>query len=94
MMPRADTQRLAGIGCRDWPWRMARLCRHYAAARYSSLTQIDRTNAKNICTSFGGGGRPDHTIEDDNPRIGRTFGNESAPLMAAGILFTALHNRK
>lgn len=60
----------------------------YAAARYSPLTQINRTNAKNLTVAWRWKS-PDHAIKDGNPRIGPTRTNESTPLMIGGTLYTS-----
>jgi glucose dehydrogenase len=55
-------------------------------ARYSPLTQIDRTHAKDLRVVWRWK-LPDHASKDANPRIGPTFANESTPLMVGGTLF-------
>jgi quinoprotein glucose dehydrogenase len=60
----------------------------YAAARYSPLTQIDRTNAKDLRVAWRWKS-PDHAVKDGNPKIGPTRANESTPLMIDGTLFTS-----
>lgn len=55
-------------------------------ARYSPLTQIDRTHAKDLRVVWRWKS-PDHASKDANPRIGPTFANESTPLMVGGTLF-------
>ena len=60
----------------------------YAAARYSPLTQIDRTNAKDLHVAWRWKS-PDHAIKDGNPKVGPTRANESTPLMVGGTLYTS-----
>src|SRR5215475_15255097 len=60
----------------------------HAAARYSPLAQIDRTNAKDLRVVWRWKS-PDHVIKDGNPRIGPTRANESTPLMIGGTLYTS-----
>jgi len=60
----------------------------HAAARYSPLTQIDRTNAKDLHIAWRWKS-PDHTIKDGNPKVGPTRANESTPLMIGGTLYTS-----
>src|SRR6266436_3351108 len=55
----------------------------YAAARYSPLTQIDRSNAKDLHVAWRWKS-PDHAIKDGNPKVGPTKANESTPLMVGG----------
>jgi len=58
----------------------------YAATRYSPLTQIERTNAKDLHVAWRWKS-PDHAIKDGNPKIGPTRANESTPLMVGGTPF-------
>lgn len=60
----------------------------YAAARYSPLAQIDRTNAGRLRVLWRWKS-PDHAIKDGNPGIGPTRANESTPLMIGGTLYTS-----
>jgi quinoprotein glucose dehydrogenase len=60
----------------------------YAATRYSPLTQIERTNAKDLHVAWRWKS-PDQAIKDGNPKIGRTRANESTPLMVGGTLYTS-----
>ena len=60
----------------------------YAAARYSPLSQIDRTNAKDLRVVWRWKS-PDHTIKDRNSKVGPTHANESTPLMVDGTLYTS-----
>jgi quinoprotein glucose dehydrogenase len=60
----------------------------YAAARYSPLTQIGRTNAKDLHVDWRWKS-PDHAIKDGNPKVGPTRANESTPLMVGGTLYTS-----
>ena len=60
----------------------------YAAARYSPLTQIDRSNAKDLHVAWRWKS-PDEAIKDGNPKVGPTRANESTPLMVGGVLYTS-----
>ena len=60
----------------------------YAAARYSPLAQIDRSNAKDLRVVWRWKS-PDHAIKDGNPKIGPTRANESTPVMVGGTLYTS-----
>jgi len=60
----------------------------YAAARYSPLTQIDRSNAKDLHVAWRWKS-PDMAIKDGNPKVGPTRANESTPLMVGGTLYTS-----
>ena len=60
----------------------------YAAARYSPLAQINRTNAKDLRVVWRWKS-PDHAIKDGNPKVGPTRANESTPLMISGTLYTS-----
>ena len=60
----------------------------YAAARYSPLTQIDRTNAKNLHVAWRWKS-PDQAVKDANPKVGPSRANESTPLMVGGVLYTS-----
>ncbi len=59
-----------------------------AAARYSPLTQIDRTNAGNLHIAWRWKS-PDQAVRDANPAVGPSFANESTPLMIGGVLYTS-----
>src|SRR3979490_63854 len=52
----------------------------YAAARYSPLTQIDSTNAKDLHIAWRWKS-PDMAIKEAKPSVGPSFANESTPLM-------------
>ncbi len=60
----------------------------YAAAHYSPLTQIDRSNAKNLHIVWRWKS-PDVAIQEADPEIGPSFANESTPLMVGGVLYTS-----
>jgi quinoprotein glucose dehydrogenase len=60
----------------------------YAAARYSPLTQIDRSNAKDLHVVWRWKS-PDMAIKEANPKVGPTRANESTPLMIGGTLYTS-----
>ena len=60
----------------------------YAAAHYSPLAQIDRTNAKDLHIAWRWRS-PDQAIHEANPAAGPSFVNELTPLMVAGVLYTS-----
>src|SRR5664279_6137846 len=60
----------------------------YAASRYSPLTQIDPTNAKDLRIAWRWKS-PDQPIKAAKPLIGPSFANESTPLMIGGTLYTS-----
>ena len=60
----------------------------YAAARYSPLAQIDRSNARDLHIAWHWMS-PDQAIKDAKPQIGPSFANESTPLMIGGTLYTS-----
>src|ERR1700722_9773813 len=60
----------------------------YAASRYSPLTQIDRTNAKDLHVAWRWKS-PDMAIRQANPGIGPSYANESTALMVGGGLYTS-----
>lgn len=60
----------------------------YAATRYSPLTQIDRSNAKNLHIAWRWKS-PDMAIREARPGVGPSFANESTPLMVGGVLYTS-----
>jgi quinoprotein glucose dehydrogenase len=60
----------------------------YASARYSPLTQIDRTNAKDLHVAWRWKS-PDQAIKEANPEVGPSRANESTPLMIGGTLYTS-----
>ena len=60
----------------------------YAASRYSPLTQIDRTNAKNLHVAWRWKS-PDMAVKEANPSVGPSAANESTPLMVGGVLYTS-----
>jgi quinoprotein glucose dehydrogenase len=60
----------------------------YAASRYSPLTQIDRTNAKDLHVAWRWKS-PDMATRQANPGIGPSYANESTPLMVGGVLYTS-----
>ena len=59
-----------------------------AAAHYSPLTQINRTNARDLHIAWRWKS-PDRAIRDADPTIGPSFANESTPLMVGGVLYTS-----
>lgn len=60
----------------------------YAASRYSPLTQIDSTNAKNLHIAWRWKS-PDMAIKEAKPAVGPSMANESTPLMVGGVLYTS-----
>jgi quinoprotein glucose dehydrogenase len=60
----------------------------YAAARYSPLTQIDRTNAKGLHIAWRWKS-PDMAVWAGRPDTGQSVMNESTPLMVGGVLYTS-----
>src|SRR5215475_9699979 len=68
--------------------RGLRIAGTYAAARYSPLTQIDSTNAKNRRVVWRWKS-PDHAIKDGNSKVGPTRFNESTPLKIGDTLYTS-----
>src|SRR6202142_1686214 len=60
----------------------------YAASRYSPLTQIDRTNAKDLHIAWRWKS-PDMATRQANLGIGPSYANESTPLMVGGVLYTS-----
>ena len=60
----------------------------YAAARYSPLAQIDRSNAKGLHVAWRWKS-PDMAIKEAKPSVGPSFANESTPLMIGGVLYTS-----
>src|SRR5262252_10848896 len=83
-IPGALPDAAAALSRGEWPAYAGT----YAAARYSPLTQIDRTNAKDLHIAWRWKS-PDHTIKDGNPKVGPTRANESTPLMIGGTLYTS-----
>jgi quinoprotein glucose dehydrogenase len=84
VIPGASPDSTAALSRGEWPAYAGT----YAAARYSPLTQIDRTNAKDLRVAWRWRS-PDHAIKDGNPRIGPTRANESTPVMIDGTLYTS-----
>ncbi len=60
----------------------------YGSARYSPLTQIDRSNAKELHVAWRWKS-PDQAVKDANPKVGPSRANESTPLMVGGTLYTS-----
>jgi quinoprotein glucose dehydrogenase len=60
----------------------------YAAARYSPLTQIDRSNAKSLRIAWRWKS-PDRAVWERRPDSGQSVMNESTPLMVGGVLYTS-----
>jgi quinoprotein glucose dehydrogenase len=83
-VPGALPESAAALSRGEWPAYAGT----YAAARYSPLAQIDRSNAKGLHIAWRWKS-PDHAIKDDNPKVGPTRANESTPLMVGGMLYTS-----
>jgi quinoprotein glucose dehydrogenase len=83
-IPGASSDSTAALSRGEWPAYAGT----YAAARYSPLTQIDRTNAKDLRVAWRWKS-PVHLVKYFNPKIGPTRANESTPLMIDGTLYTS-----
>ena len=83
-IPGAQAESSAAMAEGEWPAYAGT----YAAARYSPLTQIDRSNAKDLHVAWRWKS-PDQAIKDANPTVGPSFANESTPLMIGGTLYTS-----
>jgi quinoprotein glucose dehydrogenase len=83
-IPGALPESTAALARGEWPAYAGT----YAAARYSPLTQIDPTNAKDLHVAWRWKS-PDMAIRAANPGIGPSYANESTPLMIGGVLYTS-----
>jgi quinoprotein glucose dehydrogenase len=83
-IPGALPDAAAALSRGEWPTYAGT----YAAARYSPLAQIDRTNAKDLHVVWRWKS-PDNAIKEGNSQIGPTRANESTPLMIGGTLYTS-----
>ena len=83
-IPGALPDSTAALSRGEWPAYAGT----YAAARYSPLAQIDRTNAKDLRVVWRWKS-PDHAIKDSNPKVGPTRANESTPVMVGDTLYTS-----
>ena len=83
-IPGAEAESTKALARGEWPAYAGT----YASARYSPLTQIDRTNAKNLHIAWRWKSL-DQAIKDANPTVGPSFANESTPLMVGGTLYTS-----
>jgi quinoprotein glucose dehydrogenase len=83
-IPGALPESTAALARGEWPAYAGT----YAAARYSPLTQIDRSNARNLHVAWRWKS-PDQEIKEANPKVGPTRANESTPLMVGGVLYTS-----
>ena len=83
-IPGALPDATAALSRGEWPAYAGT----YAAARYSPLAQIDRTNAKDLHIVWRWKS-PDDAIKHGNSQIGPTRANESTPLMIGGTLYTS-----
>jgi quinoprotein glucose dehydrogenase len=84
VIPGAQADSSAALAKGEWPAYGGT----YAAARYSPLAQIDRTNAKDLHIAWRWRS-PDQAIRETNPAVGPSFVNESTPLMVDGVLYTS-----
>ena len=83
-IPGAQAESTQALAQGEWPAYAGT----YAAARYSPLTQIDRSNAKDLHIAWRWKS-PDMAIKEANPQVGPSFSNESTPLMVGGTLYTS-----
>src|SRR5437762_10309218 len=83
-IPGALAESSAALAKGEWPAYAGT----YAAARYSPLAQIDRTNARDLHIAWRWKS-PDQAVKDANPTVGPSFANESTPLMVGGTLYTS-----
>jgi quinoprotein glucose dehydrogenase len=83
-IPGAEAESTKALARGEWPAYAGA----YASARYSPLTQIDRSNAKDLHIAWRWKS-PDQAIKDANPQVGPSFANESTPLMIGGTLYTS-----
>jgi len=84
VIPGALPESMSALSRGEWPAYAGT----HAAARYSPLAQIDRTNARDLHVVWRWKS-PDHVIKDVNPRVGPTRANESTPLMIGATLYTS-----
>jgi quinoprotein glucose dehydrogenase len=83
-IPGAQAESSNALARGEWPAYAGT----YASARYSPLTQIDRSNAKDLHVVWRWKS-PDMAIKEANPKVGPTRANESTPLMVGGTLYTS-----
>jgi quinoprotein glucose dehydrogenase len=83
-IPGALTESAQALSQGEWPAYAGT----YAAARYSPLTQIDPTNARDLHIAWRWKS-PDMAIKAANPQVGPSYANESTPLMIGGVLYTS-----
>ncbi len=83
-IPGALPESAAALARGEWPAYAG----SYASARYSPLTQIDRSNAKDLHVAWRWKS-PDQAIKEANPKVGPSRANESTPLMVGGVLYTS-----
>jgi quinoprotein glucose dehydrogenase len=84
VIPGAQAESATALAGGEWPAYAGT----YAAARYSPLAQIDRTNAKDLHIAWRWKS-PDQAIKDAHPDVGPSRANESTPLMIGGTLYTS-----
>jgi quinoprotein glucose dehydrogenase len=83
-VPGAQAESTNALSRGEWPAYAG----SYASARYSPLTQIDRTNARDLHVAWRWKS-PDQAVKDANPKAGPSRANESTPLMVGGTLYTS-----
>src|ERR1700730_1008836 len=83
-IPGAQAESISALSRGEWPAYAGT----YASARYSPLTQIDRTNAGDLRVAWRWKS-PDQAVKGANPKVGPTRANESTPLMVGGTLYTS-----
>ncbi len=83
-VPGALPESSAALAKGEWPAYAG----SYASARYSPLTQIDRSNARNLHVAWRWKS-PDQAVRDANSKVAPSFANESTPLMVGGVLYTS-----
>jgi quinoprotein glucose dehydrogenase len=82
--PGALAESTAALAGGEWPAYAGT----YAASHYSPLTQIDRSNARDLHIAWRWKS-PDQAIRAANPQAGPSRANESTPLMVGGTLYTS-----
>ncbi|MBN8992812.1 MAG: PQQ-binding-like beta-propeller repeat protein [Rhizobiales bacterium] len=82
-IPGALTESAKALSQGEWPAYAGT----YAASRYSPLTQIDRTNAKNLHIAWRWKS-PDMAVKE-RTGAGPSVANEATPLMVGGVLYTS-----
>src|SRR5882757_4364494 len=83
-IPGAQAESTNALAQGEWPAYAG----SYASARYSPLSQIDRSNAKDLHVAWRWKS-PDMAIKAANPKVGPSRANESTPLMVGEVLYTS-----